>query len=67
MDLIDDLGNDLAFAFLVEKKHRQRIDSKDVLALISRIKAALLPISHDEHPRPEAFAAPEQKPRALSH
>lgn len=41
MDLIDDIGNDLALAFLVEKKHRHKLTSQDVLALISRIKAAL--------------------------
>jgi len=41
MDIINDLGNDLALAFLVEKKHGQKIGSQDVLALIRRIKAAL--------------------------
>lgn len=41
MDLIDDLGNDLALAFFVEKKHRQKIDSKEFLALIKSIRSSL--------------------------
>lgn len=45
MNLIDDLGNDLAFAFLVEKKHVEKIDSKEVVILIKRIKDVLKPIS----------------------
>ena len=62
MDLIDDLGNDLALAFLVEKKHRQKIDSKDVLALIGRIKAALRFGDKLSDRTADAFAA-EEAPR----
>ena len=45
MDLIDDLGNDLAFAFLVERKHSNRLDSREALDLIGRVKTVLQPIS----------------------
>lgn len=48
MNLLDELGNDLAFAFLVEKKHREKIDSKEVVVLIERIKDVLKPISLNE-------------------
>lgn len=48
MNLINDLGNELAHAVLVEKKHREKISSKDVLPLISRIADALEPSSNEE-------------------
>lgn len=37
MDLINELGTDLAVAFLVEKRYRQKIDSEEALELISRV------------------------------
>lgn len=45
MDLINDLENEMAFAFFVEKKHSQKIDSKDSLALIRNIRSSLLKIA----------------------
>lgn len=45
MDLINDLGCELAFAVLVEKKHNENIQIKDILSLIRRIEDALQPIS----------------------
>ena len=62
MDLIDDLGNDLVLAFLVERKHRQKIDSKDVSVFIARIKAALRFRDKPSDRTADAFAA-EQDPR----
>ena len=41
MDLINDIGTELAFVFLVEKRYRQRIDSEAALALIARIRGLL--------------------------
>jgi hypothetical protein len=41
MELINDLGTELAFAFLVEKRHRQAIESKEALALIDHIRDVL--------------------------
>lgn len=41
MDLISDLGTDLAFAFFVEKRFAQRIDSTEAVALIGRVKTLL--------------------------
>ncbi len=55
MDLIDDLGNDLALAFLVEKRHLHKINSDDVLALIGRIKSALRHVSNKDIILTEAF------------
>ncbi len=66
MDLIDDLGTDLALAFLVERKHRQKIDSEDVPRLIRRIKAALQLVSHRQNSRPDAPRA-DQNARTFFH
>jgi hypothetical protein len=41
MDLINDLGTELAFAFLVEKRYRQKIDSAEAMRLISSIRNLL--------------------------
>lgn len=45
MNLLNELENDLALAFLVEKKHMEKIDSKDARALIAKVKDALYTIS----------------------
>lgn len=49
MDLVNDLGNDLAFAMLIEKKHVEKIDSREILPLISKIREILEPISEKDH------------------
>jgi hypothetical protein len=41
MDLISDLETDLAFAFLVEQKYVQKLDNREVIELIVRVKTAL--------------------------
>ena len=41
MNLINELGTDLALAFLVEQRYRQKIDSEDALALIDRVQRLL--------------------------
>lgn len=56
MNLISDLGTDLAVAFFVEKRHRQKIESKDVPAFIEKIEAVL-----------ESEAVDQAKPAAASH
>ena len=45
MDLLNELGTDLALAFLVEKRHTEKINSKDALALIAKVRKVLQPIS----------------------
>jgi len=49
MQLVNDLENDLAFAMLVEKERLERVESKDVLPLIDRIREVLEPISERDH------------------
>ena len=41
MELRDDLENDLALAMLIERRHEQKIGSKQARDLINRIKNAL--------------------------
>lgn len=45
MDLINDLENEMAFAFFVEKKHSQTIDSENSLALIRNIRSSLVRVA----------------------
>ena len=45
MNLLNELENDLALAFLVEKKHTEKIDSKDARALIAKVKNVLQTVS----------------------
>ena len=45
MNLLNELENDLALAFLVEKKHTEKIDSRDARALIARVKKVLQTVS----------------------
>lgn len=42
MDLIDEIGNELAFAFLVERKLSNKIAKRDALDLIGKVKNALI-------------------------
>jgi len=48
MDLINELGNELALTFLVEKKFTEKIRSSEVPNLIDKIKDALQMISSAE-------------------
>ncbi len=57
MQTVNELENDLAFAFLVEKKITERIDSEQVLPLITRIREVLEPISEKDHAYAEEAAA----------
>lgn len=49
MQLVNDLESDLAFAVLVEKERAEKLESKDVLPLINRIREVLEPISEKDH------------------
>ncbi len=51
MNLLNELGNDLALAFLVEKKHTAKIGAKEAMALIAKVKRVLQPVSVDPETR----------------
>lgn len=64
MDLLNELENDLALAFLVEKKHTEKIDSKDARALIAQVTKALQTVSFKRNSAGEKF--PAEKIKSIS-
>ena len=66
MNLINDLGDEVAFAVLVEKKHLGKIDSGDVLPLICRIREVLQTVSAEADSREENLIL-EQNAKVASH
>ncbi len=57
MNLVNELENDLAFAFFVEKIHSEKIDSKEVVALLNKVREILEPGSADDDLAETVFAA----------
>jgi predicted transcriptional regulator len=57
MDLINELGNELALSFLVEKKFTEKIPSSEVPFLIDKIKDALQAIQSAEKAKSQTAAA----------
>jgi hypothetical protein len=57
MSLVNELGNELALAFLVEGKHADKIDSENALALIDKVKEALQSTPNKE--REAVLSAPK--------
>lgn len=49
MDLVNDLGKDLALAMLIEKKHSEKIDSEEIMSLLSKVREVLEPLSDKDH------------------
>lgn len=50
MNLVNELENDLALAFLVEKKHSEQLDSTKVTELLDRVRQILQPLSIEDEP-----------------
>ncbi len=57
MNLVDDLGNDLAIAFFVEKKYSKKLDTNESLALLGKIREALRVGALPDTGEAEAFPA----------
>lgn len=45
MNLVTDLGNDLAIALFIKKQHNERLDKKEVLALLNKVREELKGLS----------------------
>jgi hypothetical protein len=43
MNLVNDLGSDIAMAFLFESKYREKLEGNGVVDLISRVRFVLEP------------------------
>ncbi len=66
MDLVNELSSELALAFLVEKKHAERLNKNDVLALIGRVKEVL--ISHSAEKSADTVVLPSViSAKTISH
>lgn len=52
MNILTDLGTDLAFASLVEKIYAQRIDPAEAVVLISQVQSVLEPVSRHQGDKP---------------
>lgn len=44
MELLNELGNDIAIAILIEKRNAQALESHEISDLIGRVKTLLEPI-----------------------
>ncbi len=66
MNLVNELENELVFALLVEKKHVEKINSENALALIAKVKTLLQSISADERLR-EPLIFPIKSANFFSH
>jgi len=66
MNLISDIESELALAVLIEKKHTEKINSKDVLPLLKRLNEALESASLKKETPPTAPIA-VQKANSSSH
>lgn len=63
MDLIDEIGDELAFAFLVERKLSNKIARREALDLIGKVKKVLITDNEDNKKR----YAPVEKEAGFSH
>lgn len=66
MDLINDLGTDLALAFLVERRYWQKIEPERARALIDQVRRLLESSSHDSPAAPQDFD-PERTQKVSAH
>ncbi|HLA96745.1 MAG TPA: hypothetical protein VK612_13570 [Pyrinomonadaceae bacterium] len=57
MDLINDLGSDLAMAFLVERTYGRKLDSREAIVLIDRVKTELEKVFEMDTQRTDSSAA----------
>lgn len=48
MNLINDLDTEIAFAVLIEKKHKEKMESKEIFPLIGRLNKALEEVSEND-------------------
>ena len=67
MNLVNELENDLALAYLVNKKNAEKVDSKDVVALMNRIREVLQPVSDNDDSAIDKVLLPEQSDKTLAH
>lgn len=57
MNLINELDTEIAFAVLIEKKHNEKIETKEIPSLIGRLNEALEKVSEKEKEIGENFSS----------
>ena len=67
MNLVNDLENDLALAFLVDKKYSEEIDSKSVVALMDKVREVLKPLDNEEERLNDRVLVAGKVDNALAH
>lgn len=67
MNLVNDLENDLALAFLVDKKYSEEIDSKSVVALMDKVREVLKPLDNEEEQLNERVLVVGKADNTLAH
>lgn len=67
MNLVNDLENDLALAFLVDRKHSEEIDPKSIVALMDKVREVLKPLDNEEEHLNERVLVVGKADNALAH
>ena len=66
MNLLNELGNELALAFLVEKRHAEKIHPENAAALINKVKEVLESNSEDTKDK-ETKVSSQKAANSFSH
>lgn len=67
MNLINDLDTEIAFAVLIEKKHNEKIETKEIPSLIGRLNRALEKVSEKDKEIGENFSPDKPQTKIAIH
>jgi len=67
MNLINDLDTEIAVAVLIEKKHNEKIETKEIPSLIGRLNKALEKVSGQEKEIGENFLSDNLQSNIVIH
>lgn len=67
MNLINDLDTEIAFAVLIEQKHKEKIETKEIPSLLVRLNKALENISEKDKEIGENFLTDNLQTQIVVH
>ena len=67
MNLINDLDTEIAFAVLIEKRHNEKIETKEIPSLIGRLNKALEEVSGRDKEIGENFLTDNLQSKIATH
>ena len=67
MNLINDLDTEIAFAVLIEKRHNEKIETKEIPSLIGRLNKALEEVSEKDKETGENFLTDNLQSKIAIH